>query len=371
MYIIGIHDGHHAGACLFKNGEIINSISEDRLTRNKNEYGFPLNSIKFCLKKEKIKKHQISYIAVSTNYLPPKYFKVKRNTSFKLEDYKKEQEKYWYSIFYKNKKVKYTEIFKNKIVRNQIYNFKLLKNEDDFEGMKNIRLAAIMKFFKIEKSKIFFYDHHFCHANYALYSCINRKKISHVFTCDGGGDGSNGNIWKVKNGRISKNLYRTNIANVGRIYRYFTLFLNMKPSENEFKVMGLAGYSNIESNYSKKAFLILKEVLDVKGINFFYKKKIKDLYFYFYEKFKNFRFDTIAFAVQYFSEYILLKWFKNAQKKFGFTKIAFAGGVAQNIKAIKKILENSNIDYLYVPPGAGDESLAIGAVYSFLSNKTK
>ena len=39
----------------------------------------------------------------------------------------------------------------------------------------------------------------------------------------------------------------------------------MKPSENEFKVMGLAGYSNIESNYSKKAFLILKEVLDVKG----------------------------------------------------------------------------------------------------------
>ena len=26
---------------------------------------------------------------------------------------------------------------------------------------------------------------------------------------------------------------------------------------------------------------------------------------------------------------------------------------------------------MYVPPGAGDESLAIGAVYSFLSNKTK
>ena len=46
MYILGIHDGHHCGASLFNDDKIICAISEERLTRSKNEYGFPKKSIR-------------------------------------------------------------------------------------------------------------------------------------------------------------------------------------------------------------------------------------------------------------------------------------------------------------------------------------
>tara|TARA_B110001450_G_scaffold252980_1_gene275649 strand:+ start:982 stop:2748 length:1767 start_codon:yes stop_codon:yes gene_type:complete len=368
MFVIGIHDGHHCGAAIFKDKKIICAISEERLTRKKNEYGFPLNSIEYCLRKANIKKEQVSYVAFSTKHLPPRYMMVKRNTTFSLEDYKLEQEKYWYSIFYTKKKNPYLKIFKNKIQKSKIYDYKKLKNEDDEITFQSIRKEGVRKFLKINDKNIFFFDHHECHAYYAFYSSPDRSKLDHVFTCDGGGDKSNGTIWKVLKNNKLKEIYRTNIANIGRIYRYVVMFLNMKPSENEFKVMGLAGYSSIKSEYNVKASKIFFDVLDVSGFKFFYKKKIKDLYFYFYEKLKNYRFDSIGFAVQYFTEQLLLKWFNNSQKIFKCKRVAFAGGVSQNIKAIKLILENTKIKHLYVPPGAGDESLSIGAIYAFFAS---
>ena len=247
MYILGIHDGHHSGAAIFKDFKLICAISEERISRNKNEYGFPKLSINYCIKKAKINKSQISHVAFSTKLLPPRYMIVKRNTTFTLDDYKKEQEEYWYQIFYKKKKPKYLNIFKKKIKKSTVYDYKRLKNENDEESLQDIRKEGVKKFLGIKHNKIFFYDHHKCHAYYAFYSSPDREKLDHIFTCDGGGDKTNGTIWKVKNKKYLKEIYRTNIANIGRIYRYIVMLLNMKPSENEFKVMGLAGYSSLDS----------------------------------------------------------------------------------------------------------------------------
>ena len=72
MNILGINDGHHCGACLFINKKLVFAISEERLTRKKNEYGFPKLSINYCLKI--LGKKKIDFVAVSTKLLPPKYF---------------------------------------------------------------------------------------------------------------------------------------------------------------------------------------------------------------------------------------------------------------------------------------------------------
>ena len=87
MIVLGIHDGHNSGCSIFKNGTLLCSLSEERITRKKNEYGFPINAIQYCLNYTKIKINDISEIAVSTKRLPPKYFKVKRNTNFTIDDY--------------------------------------------------------------------------------------------------------------------------------------------------------------------------------------------------------------------------------------------------------------------------------------------
>ena len=80
MIILGIHDGHNSGASIFVDGKLIFAISEEILTRKKNEYGFPEKSITACLRYSNINKNKIDFVAVSTKYLPPKYFMVKRNT---------------------------------------------------------------------------------------------------------------------------------------------------------------------------------------------------------------------------------------------------------------------------------------------------
>ena len=45
MIVLGIHDGHNASAALIINGELKCSIAEERLSRQKNHYGFPRQAI--------------------------------------------------------------------------------------------------------------------------------------------------------------------------------------------------------------------------------------------------------------------------------------------------------------------------------------
>ena len=121
MIILGIHDGHNSGVSLFIDGELKFAITEERISRKKNEYGFPYHAIKYCFKKNNLKNNDIDKIAVSTLNLPPKYFAVKRNTNFLISDYIKEQEEYWYPKIYENKKIKYLDVFKNKILKKKRY----------------------------------------------------------------------------------------------------------------------------------------------------------------------------------------------------------------------------------------------------------
>ena len=368
MIVLGIHDGHNSGASLFKNGKLLSAISEEKISRKKNEYGFPEKSINFILKHNNISKNQVNKIAISTKFLPPKYFLVKRNTTFTLQDYIKEQNEYWFEKIYNKKNVKYLSIFKDKILNKKklFYNFSKIKNEDDYLGMQNARREQFCKYFSIDKKNIFFFDHHECHAYYGYYGKGITKKKSCVVTVDGGGDNSNATIW-ISKGKQLKNIYRTNNGNLGRIYRYVTLMLGMKPTEHEFKVMGLAGYALEKNIYYEKSLKIFRDTLDVKGIKFKYKKKIKDHYFYFKNKLSGERFDTISYSVQKFLEEILVKWFNNISKKHAVKDFIFSGGVAQNVKATKKILESKRVNSIYVPPGPGDESLCIGAVYCYLA----
>ena len=370
MITLGIHDGHNSGAALFINARLICCISEERITRNKNEYGFPINAIKFCLKQGHIKKNQVEHIVVSTKKLPPKYFLVKRNTNFNIEDYHREQNLYWYPKIYKNKKIKYLNIFKDKKVplSKLYYNFSKIKNEDDYNGMRKSRMNFISNFFSVNKKNVFFYDHHECHAYYGFFGSPIFKKKTCVVTLDGGGDNTNATIWISNKGNL-KEVFRTNIGNLGRMYRYVTLILGMKPTEHEFKVMGLAGYALDNNKYYKNVLKIFENTLQISGIKFKYKIRPKDNYFYFKKKLENERFDTISYGIQKYLENTLVEWFDNISKKFRVKDFIFSGGVAQNVKATKKILESKLVSSIFVPPGPGDESLPIGAAYCHFAHQ--
>jgi len=55
---------HDSGATLFINGNLISSIAEERLTRNKHDGNFPINSINYCLGEGNITGEDIDYVYV-------------------------------------------------------------------------------------------------------------------------------------------------------------------------------------------------------------------------------------------------------------------------------------------------------------------
>ena len=75
---------------------------------------------------------------------------------------------------------------------------------------------------------------------------------------------------------------RSSNCNIGRMYRYATLLLGMRPAEHEYKLMGLAAYNS--HKYGEEAYKIYADTLQVDGLGFKYNKKIKDHFFYFKDK---------------------------------------------------------------------------------------
>ena len=108
-----------------------------------------------------------------------------------------EQNKYWYPTLYENKKINYLNIFKNKINIKQAPGKKILnilkKNYNNKKGMEiisNLRYILVEQELGIKKEKVFFIEHHECHAFYSLAKTYkkNDKKKYLIFTLDGSGD---------------------------------------------------------------------------------------------------------------------------------------------------------------------------------------
>ena len=66
VIILGIHDGHNAGAALTKNGKVLAAINEERLNNIKNYSGVPLLSIRKVFEISNVSLHEIDLIAIAS-----------------------------------------------------------------------------------------------------------------------------------------------------------------------------------------------------------------------------------------------------------------------------------------------------------------
>jgi carbamoyltransferase len=366
MIILGIHDGHNASAALVVDGKLVSAVGEERFSREKHHYGFPYKAIEAVLNDNNISINDVSRIAMATKTLPPIYFYTRRNSTFSIEDYWKEQKYYWYPKLYEEKNPSYLDLFKNHVKNTNFpYDKSLIANETDHKGMWKARLKHLCDTLKIEDNKVSVYDHHTCHAYYGYFTCAESKSGDVlVYTMDGGGDGLNGTVSIGKNNKPLEFISKSSNCNIGRIYRYVTLLLGMRPADHEYKLMGLAAYNNMAN--SKKAYDVFAETLKVDGLGFNYGVDVKDHFFHFKNRLEGMRFDAIAYGLQKRTEELLCEWILNGVKETGIGKVIMSGGVAQNIKANKLISEQKELDSLFIPPGPGDESISIGAAYCSL-----
>jgi len=364
MIVLGVHDGHNASAALTIDGKLIAAVGEERLSRSKHEYGYPGRAIQSVLNTAGITIQDIDHIAMATPTLPPMYYYVSRNANFSIKDYWKEQREYWYPKLYEGKDPSYLEIFKDKIVPEKFpYDESLIHDEKDYKGMWQARLEHLCSALGVSKDIVSVHNHHECHAYYGYIACPTRnEKPVLVYTMDGGGDGQNGTVSIARPGEPLEVISRSSNCNIGRMYRYATLLMGMRPSDHEYKLMGLAAYNS--KTFAQEAYDIFAETLQVDGLGFNYKTEVKDHFFHFKERLEGQRFDAIAYGIQRRTEELLTEWIENGIRETGIGNVVMSGGVAQNIKANKEIWELDSLEQLFIPPGPADDSISIGAAFA-------
>ena len=375
MIILGISDNHEAHACILKNGKLLACIAEERLTRLKADTGYPFKSINKVLEITKVKPKDIDLVVFAGYRAAMFYSLIKPSALFSVQDWLDQCENYWKPLLIENKKISpindylYWEKKKPIIKKSYYYEFAQRAKKSDPKNhatiINEVRKKVASKHLKIEKKKIIFARHETCHQYYGLYSQQKFNKNSIIFTLEGGGDDSSATISIIKDKNL-KEVFKTNEAMIGRLYRYVTLLLGMKPGQHEYKVMGLAPYGQeYHGLNSLKHFRKYNKVIGTKIINL---KIFKDTFYSSKDKLLGERFDGIAWGLQKFTEEIKKKWTENTIKKYKIKNIIYSGGVAQNVKALMELFKIKNLKSLWAGPIPGDGSLAIGAAW-YISNK--
>ncbi len=360
MIILGLNNSHTATAALLIDGKVVACISEERLSRVKNQSGLPIRAVKEVLRISNITTDQIDFVVFG--FRDPKInngFSALASISnggsdrsvlsyiiglgLSIKEYLLVNQP-WFRTPYNN----LLEIFYS------LFYHPSLNRQLDQQVEKELGIS---------RSKIIKIDHHLAHAAAALYSSPNfAKKPSLIFTLDAMGDGLCATVSTYKSGKIER-IAATPVGNsIGDLYAHITGFLGMKMGEHEYKVMGLAPYAG--ENYPESVYKKLKQLIWV-GDDMTFKTKIHSHMFYkllpkllAYE-----RFDNISAGVQRLAEELLCQWVAKGIKKTGIKNIICGGGVFMNVKANQRVLELGEVNEMFIVPSCGDESTAIGAAY--------
>ena len=352
MIILGINEGHCSTATLLRDGEIVACISEERLSRRKNQSGFPVKSVKECLDLAGLKPGDVDQMLLSSSQAPPLVLDVEGYSSWSTAH----RTKHWFTH--------------------------LAGLRDCFKGSKNFDLA-VARFFGpivgrrtckqrievaskqsgIPPSKIDFVDHHVAHGMSAIFGSGWAKDDLLVLTVDGEGDLLSATVgtWKGGQYNIIARSYFTDSP--GHFYTGVTALLGMKRLEHEYKVMGLAPYATGPEVEVVRELLSHEIGFDTNTLTFWSKVHSHRFEQHLEKVLYRKRFDYIAAGTQLHLENMLCQMVEASVKRTGINSVVAAGGSFMNVKANLSITRLPCVRRFFVTPSCGDESLGIGACY--------
>jgi len=380
--ILGIHMGHDASLTLLRDGEPVLCMSEEKLSRVKMYYGFPIRTMEFMLNKFNLSPEDFDAVALDTIDLPGLIGPEEMKTRFSRGD--------------KSKKL-IRNLIKSRTVLNYILGLNVTetKSSRELEKSKEVFFNEMDKIGFI-KDKILFFDHHYCHAASAFWPSPFSEAI--VYTSDGRGDGLSATISHAKNNSIKRIAKIGELDSVGQFYSAVTSYLGFSPLRHEGKITGLAAYGDkrvlgdefyhkIKWNQDGTYSFILPEKYECRDLNqieeFFnslslsFKDKIilkdqalrEDLlisakwygqHAYLKDVTKGISKEDIASGVQYFAEKVSVEFLKKHLKKEKLP-VVLAGGVFANVRINQKIRELPGVSNVFVQPAMGDDGLSLGA----------
>jgi carbamoyltransferase len=338
--ILGLWDGHDAGAALLKGDELLFAINEERLSRRKLEVGFPHRSIRACLDHACLQPRDIREIAAST--ADPAKTLTRLLPGLKEEYYlirRRKMPPRPFDAFKKAFKYRFTELAPNVISR----------------GLSLSWMHRRLREMGFTQNRLDLVDHHAAHAAAAAFSSGFPECL--VITLDGVGDGACGSLWDFSNGTLTPVKTLNASRSLGIFFEHVTNLMNMRELEDEGKVMALANYAYaIPDDENPLMSVMTVEGLDLVSVyssTAMFREMKRILWRYPSEQF--------AAMAQRVLEKCACQLAANALAMTGHRKIAAAGGVFSNIKMNMKIAEGPNVERMAVFPHMGDGGLAIGA----------
>ncbi|MFH1421030.1 MAG: carbamoyltransferase C-terminal domain-containing protein [Candidatus Aenigmatarchaeota archaeon] len=338
MRVLGIWDGHDAGAAIVDGNRIIVAINEERLSRRKLDVGFPFRSIKACLDYAKLRPSDIGIVAASTSDFAKtltRVFPSMKEKYYLLRRRKSEQKATRWKKGFKYRTTEWGSSFATAKISKLVLRRKL--NKMDFQHYK-----------------LYIVDHHISHAAAAAMTAPFNK--SAVVTLDGVGDGLSGsvNLFDTQNG-LQRIKEISSHDSLGIFYEHVTNLLNMRELEDEGKVMAMSDFAyNVEENP-------MSDFFEINGLGIKAKYSVMEEY----KKLKDILWHTpseqFAAMAQSALENWLVKYFENVIAETGMNNIAWSGGIASNIKANRKIRILESLNDWFVFPHMGDGGLALGS----------
>ena len=222
-------------------------------------------------------------------------------------------------------------------------------------------------------------EHHLAHASSAYHLSGFTEKTA-ILGIDGKGEYATTFFGYAENGKIHKIKEFYDPDSLGGVYGALTEFLGFDMLDGEFKVMGMAPYGDPKKydfsrliKYGNGDFKVNTDLVNVIG-NRRYKENGKGYYFspklieWLGPKRHGDEIDDpyidYAASIQQLLEDValhLIDFYLGDILKENGGKLAFAGGVALNVKLNQRIMALDDVKELFVQPAASDAGTAIGA----------
>ncbi len=348
--ILGVSAFYHdSAAALVGDGTIAAAAQEERFTRRKHDFGFPVNAIDYCLTEAGLRPEDLDYVGF--------YDKPLLKFDRLLETY-----------------LAFAPVgFRSFLMAMPLW----LKQK--LHLPREMRKALKHRY----RKRFIFCEHHESHAASAFFPSPFEEAA--ILTLDGVGEWATASWGTGRGNRIELTHELRFPHSLGLLYSAFTYYCGFRVNSGEYKLMGLAPYG--EPRY---ADLILEHLLDLKDDGSF---RMDMSYFRYCQgltmtspRFHRLfggpprppesplepRHMDIAASAQKVTEEIMLRCARHVHEVTGMTNLCLAGGVALNCVGNGRILREGPFEHIWIQPAAGDAGGALGVAlltwYQLLDN---
>lgn len=340
--VIGVWDGHDAGAALVIDGRVHLALNEERLSGRKLDVGFPIRAV--AAMRAAAAGRRVGWACTTSDVAKT----LTRVFPWMKEDY------------YKLRRRLVPPGPMHGMTAYAKYSLTQLSTNGLLRAWARRMFASALE---APSSDVFLVDHHAAHAASAAFWPTWNGDAT-IVTLDGIGDGESGSVWtwSERDSDLTPLLSIPGSASLGLFFEHVTNELQMRPLEDEGKVMALATYA-AETPLEKNPFLRWFSLTpDARGLPVLTcaippRRMAREVARIVWCTPR----EQVGRMAQQTLEQIVPRFFSMLAAATGRGSFGYAGGVASNIKVNRLIRTAPGIERLEVCPAMGDGGLALGA----------